>query len=147
MNDMNLGSSNLKWVAFYTCNLFRDAAYRANACYAAMKSNNHLSMNSSLHIMQAYATEVTLMLDMGKYWIGALINGTGSASDSTVLGAWKFVCLNTQPKDASSGANVSRSIYWPECSGDHIYGYGEQTNPDANNTCERRSENGCFRAL
>jgi hypothetical protein len=129
MNDMSLGSSSLKWAAFYCCNLFRDSMYRANGCYAQMKNNDHLAMRSSLHIMQAYATEVTVHHDMGKYWVVALINGTGVASDSTVLGAWKFVCLNTQPTEAPADANVSRSIYWPECANDHIYGYGSQTDP------------------
>lgn len=133
MNDMNLGSSNLKWAAFYSCNLFRDAAYRSFACYTQMKNNNHLAINTSLHIMQSYATEVTVMPDMGKYWVNALIGGTGVAADSTVLGAWKFVCRNTQPKESSANANVSRSIYWPECSGDHIYGYGSQTDPNSGN--------------
>jgi hypothetical protein len=70
---------------------------------------------------------------MGKFWVVALINGTGVATDSTVLGAWKFVCLNTQPKDTTTGANVSRSICWPECAGDHICGYGTQTDPNPGN--------------
>ncbi len=131
-NDMNLGSTNLKWVAFYSCNLFRDAAYRSFACYTQMKNNEHLAINTDLHIMQAYATEVTVMPDMGKYWVHTLIGGTGVAADSTVLGAWKYVCLNTQPKESASEANVSRSVYWPECYGDHIYGYGSQTDPDNN---------------
>ncbi len=132
MNDMDLGSSNLKWAAFYTCNLFRDATYRTDACFSQMKNNNHLAMNSELHIMQAYATEVTVHPDMGKYWVNALIAGTTSANNHTVLGAWKFVCLKTQPKESSADANVSRSIYWPECVNDYIYGFGQQTDPDPN---------------
>lgn len=134
MNDMDLGSSNLKWAAFYSCNLFRDSAYRSFGCYTQMKNNNHLAMNTDLHVMQSYATEVSILPDMGKYWVAALIGGTGVASDSTVLGAWKFVCRNTQPKESSANANVSRSIYWPECVNDHIYGYGSQTDPDPFNT-------------
>lgn len=129
MNDMNLGSSDLKWMAFYSCNLFRDSP-RANPIYSSMKNNEHLAINTDLHIMQAYATEVSVLPDMGKYWVHALIGGTGIAADSTVLGAWKYVCLNTQPKESASNANISRSAYWPECAGDHIYGYGSQTDPD-----------------
>ncbi|HOX59014.1 MAG TPA: DUF6345 domain-containing protein [Candidatus Paceibacterota bacterium] len=130
MNDMDLGSSNLKWAAFYSCNLFRDSSYRSFGCYTQMKNNEHLAMNTDLHVMQAYATEVSVLPDMGKYWVVALIGGTGVSSDSTVLGAWKYVCRNTQPKESSANANVSRSIYWPECANDHIYGYGSQTDPD-----------------
>ncbi len=52
MNDMRLGSSNLKWAAFYSCNLFRDSAYRADGSYTAMKNNNHLAITTDLHIMQ-----------------------------------------------------------------------------------------------
>ena len=133
MNDMNLGSDNLKWMAFYSCNLFRDDAYRANGCYTLMKNNNHLAMNSSLHIMQAYATEVTVRHDMGLFWTVALIGATSLSSDNTVLGAWRYVCQKTQPLESATDANVSRSIYWPECSGDHIYGYGSQTDPDPSN--------------
>ena len=131
MNDMNLGSSNLKWASFYSCNLFRDSAYRSFGCYTQMKNNNHLAMNTHLHIMQAYATEVSVLPDLGKYWVHALIGGTGIATDKTVLGAWKYVCVNTQPKESAANANVSRSIYWPECAGDYIYGYGSQTDPDS----------------
>ncbi|HRT06899.1 MAG TPA: DUF6345 domain-containing protein [Candidatus Paceibacterota bacterium] len=130
MNDMDLGSSNLKWAAFYTCNLFRDAAYRTDACFSQMKNNNHLAMNTDLHIMQAYATEVTVHPDMGKFWVHALIAGTPNANNHTVLGAWRYVCLKTQPKESAANANVSRSIYWPECAGDYLYGYGSQTDPD-----------------
>jgi len=85
------------------------------ACYTQMKNNNLLAMNTRLHIMQAYATEVSVLPDMGKYWVHALIGGTGIATDKTVLGAWKYVCVNTQPKESAANANVSRSIYWPEC--------------------------------
>ena len=87
-------------------------------------------MKSSLHIMQAYATEVTVRHDMGEFWLRALSDGTTSSADSTVLGAWKYVCLQTQPVESSADANVSRSIYWEECAADHIYGYGSQTDPD-----------------
>ncbi|HET7623911.1 MAG TPA: DUF6345 domain-containing protein [Verrucomicrobiae bacterium] len=130
MNDMDLGSDHLKWVAFYSCNLFRDSIYRANGCYSQMKNNSHLAMNTKLHIMQGYATEMTVRHDMGKFWIVALIIGTGFAADGTVLGAWRYVCRNTQPKESPADANVSRSVYWPECANDHIYGYGSQTDPD-----------------
>ena len=133
MNDMDLGSDHLKWMAFYSCNLFRDDAYRANGCYTLMKNNNHLAMNSSLHIMQAYATEVTVRHDMGLFWTVALIGATSLSSDNTVLGAWRYVCLKTQPLETTANANVSRSIYWPECASDHIYGYGSQTDPDPSN--------------
>jgi hypothetical protein len=40
------------------------------------------------------------------------------------------VCLTTQPKESGAGANVSRSVYWPECVDDYIYGWGPQTEPD-----------------
>lgn len=130
MNDMDLGSDHLKWMAFYSCNMFRDNAYRANGVYTLMKNNEHLAMNTSLHIMQAYATEMTVRHDMGLFWSVALIGATSLSSDNTVLGAWRFVCLKTQPLESSSNANVSRSAYWPECAGDHIYGYGPQTDPD-----------------
>ena len=130
MYDMDLGSSNLKWMAFYSCNLFRDSLYRANPVYTLMKNNEHLAMNTDLHIMQSYATEMTVNSGMGKYWVIALIGGTGFPVDSTVLGAWKYLCANTQPKESASEANVSRSAYWPECANDHIYGYGSQTDPD-----------------
>ena len=134
MNDMSLGSSNLKWMAFYSCNLFRSSSYRTDGIYDVMKNNNHLGMNANLHIMQAYATEMTVRSDMGKFWTKALMNLTGIANDSTVLGAWKYVCINTQPRESVSAANVSRSAYWPECAGDHIYGYGSQTDPDPDYT-------------
>lgn len=130
MNDMRFGSSNLKWVAFYSCNLFRDSAYRSFGCYSQMKNSGHLAITTDLHIMQSYATEVTVHPDMGKFWVPALIGGTINTSFHTVLGAWKFVCLKTQPVESAGNANYSRSVYWEECAGDHLYGYGSQTDPD-----------------
>lgn len=140
MNDMDLGSSNLKWVAFYSCNMFRDDAYRANGCYSLMKNNEHLAINTSLHIMQGYATEMTVRHDMGLFWIVALVGPTTLTSDNTVLAAWRFVCLKTQPVESATDANVSRSAYWPECAGDHIYGYGSQTDPDPDHIREELLE-------
>lgn len=95
-----------------------------------MKSNHHLAMTTDLHIMQSYATEVSVHPDMGKFWVPALIGGTANTTYHTVLGAWKFVCLKTQPVESAGNVNYSRSIYWPECFGDRIYGYGSQTDPD-----------------
>ena len=140
MYDMDLGSSNLKWMAFYSCNLFRDDTYRANGSYSLMKNNEHLAMNSSLHIMQAYATEVTVRHDMGLFWTVALIGSTSLSSDNTVLGAWRYVCLKTQPVESVANANVGRSAYWEECASDHIYGYGSQTDPDPSHIQEELLE-------
>ena len=130
MNDMRLGSSNLKWAAFYTCNLFRDSP-RNYPIYTQMKNMSHLAMNSSLHIMQAYATEVSIHPDFAMYWPTALHGGTGVAANHTVLGAWRYACLRTQPKESAANANISRSIYWGECGNDFIYGYGTQTDPSS----------------
>lgn len=95
-----------------------------------MKNLDHLAMTTDLHIMQAYATEMSVHPDFSSYWPKALHGGTGVAANHTVLGAWRFVCLNTQPKESAANANISRSIYWEECAGDFIYGYGPQTDPD-----------------
>jgi len=133
MSQMNLGSANLKWAAFYTCNLFRADEYRNNGVYDVMKNNEHLAMNSDLHIMSAYATEVLVRSDMGKVWMRALTGKTPVQANHTVLGAWKFVCRNTQSKnEPSQFINHSRSANWPECFNDFIYGYGPQTDPDPN---------------
>jgi hypothetical protein len=140
MYDMDLGSSNLKWVAFFSCNMFRDDAYRANGSYSLMKNNEHLAINTSLHIMQGYATEMTVRHDMGLFWAVALVGPTTLTSDNTVLAAWRFVCLKTQPVESATEANVSRSAYWPECAGDHIYGYGSQTDPDLDHIQEELLE-------
>lgn len=129
MNDMRLGSSTLKWAAFYSCNLFRDSP-RADPIYPSMKNLDHLAMTSDLHIMQAYATEMSVHPDFSFYWPNALHAGTGDPNNHTVLGAWRYVCIRTQPKESGTAANISRSAYWPECAGDFIYGYGAQTEPD-----------------
>jgi len=64
------------------------------------------------------------------FWTQALAGKTPHAGDWTVIGAWKHVCDMTQPPEAAGAENVARSIYWPECFGDYIYGYGPQTDPD-----------------
>jgi hypothetical protein len=72
----------------------------------------------------------TLVYDPVAHWTRALSRKSPNSAHHTVLGAWRYVCLETQPEDSSSDANYSRSIYWPECAGDYIYGWGPQTEPD-----------------
>jgi hypothetical protein len=128
-SEMNFGSSDLKWMAFYSCNLFRDSIYRTNGVYDQMKTNSALPMNNQLHILQGYATEMSVHPNMVSFWTLALRHKTGSPEDYTVLGAWKYVCRKTQPTESYSKANVSRSIYWPACAEDYIYGWGPQSDP------------------
>ena len=129
MNDMRWGGSNLKWLAFYSCNIFRDDP-RDYPCYPVMKSNSHLAMGGQLHIMQGYITESTIHSGMGYYWTYALSGKTGVQANHTVIGAWKYVCRHTQPKlSKDPNQNICRSIFWPECEGDYVYGYGTQTDP------------------
>jgi len=129
MNDMRWGSSNLKWMAFYSCNIFRDSP-RNFPCYTAMKNFSHLAMGGQLHIMQGYQTEATIHPDFGAYWTRALSGQTGVPANHTVIGAWKYVCRRTQPKiNKDPNQNICRSIFWPECEGDYVYGYGPQTDP------------------
>jgi hypothetical protein len=131
MNDMLWGSSNLKWMAFYSCNIFRDSP-RNFPAYPVMKNNNHLAMGNQLHIMQGYITESTIHSGFAGFWTAALSGKTGSAANHTVIGAWKYVCRRTQPKLAKDpNQNISRSIFWPECQGDYVYGYGPQTDPSS----------------
>jgi len=130
MNDMRWGSSTLKWMAFYSCNLFRDdpATYPA---YADMKNNEHLAMSTDLHIMQAYVTESSIHPAFAYYWAGALSGQTGNSANHRVVGAWNYVCRHTQPKFAKDPSqNIARSACWPECVNDYAYGYGPQTDPD-----------------
>jgi len=94
-----------------------------------MKNLDHLAITEDLHIMQAYASEMSVHPDFSKHWPTALHGGTGVAANHTVLGAWRYVCDRTQPKESGTSANISRSVYWPECAGDFIYGYGPQTDP------------------
>ncbi|HOB98210.1 MAG TPA: DUF6345 domain-containing protein [Verrucomicrobiota bacterium] len=131
-SEMEFGSQYLKWMAFYSCNLFRDY-YRTDAIYGEMKSHFALPMNGYLHIMQAYATENSVHPDMGFYWTIALRGSPlTSPADRSVIGAWNYVCRNTQwnATHPDPDPNVARSVYWPECAGDYIYGYGPQTEPD-----------------
>jgi hypothetical protein len=130
MNDMRWGSENLKWLAFYSCNMFRDSA-RNFPCYSQMKNNEHLAITTDLHVMQGFATENSVHPHLAGYWTQALSGKTGNAANHTVLGAWAYICRRTQPKiSKDSNPNISRSIYWPECQNDFVYGYGSQTDPD-----------------
>jgi hypothetical protein len=129
-SEMDFGSTNLSWMAFYSCNMFRDSLYRDDGIYEDMKANFGIPMNGWLHVLQGFATENSIHPDMVVFWTRALARKTPNASEHTVLGAWKFVCLQTQPKETVGDANVSRSIYWPECAGDYIYGWGPQTTPN-----------------
>ena len=87
-------------------------------------------MGGQLHIMQGYSTEATIHPSMGDYWTYALSGKTGVQANHTVIGAWNYVCRRTQPKmNKDPDQNICRSIFWPECQGDYVYGYGPQTDP------------------
>ena len=132
----------LKWMTFLTCNEFRDAAYRANGDYQTVKysvagvESWALGMNPRLHVMQGYATEVSIHGGIGDFWVKALSGQTADSQNHTIVGAWNYVCRNSQPKTptATDPVNVARSICWPECQSDYLKGYGPNTTPFFNHT-------------
>jgi hypothetical protein len=134
LSEMSFGSSNLKWMAFYSCNMFRDDLYRQNGIYQQLRNNFALPMSTDLHVLQGFATENSVHPSMVYFWTKALSGHSPLATHQTLLGAWRFVCIMTQPVEPVGDENVSRSIYWPECAGDYIYGYGPQTDPDRDPT-------------
>jgi hypothetical protein len=86
--DMWFGSPALKWMAFYSCNMFRSDLYRPDGIYETMKNWFQLPLNGYLHIMQGFATENSVHPDMSFYWPLAL-RGSPLArpADKTVIGA------------------------------------------------------------
>jgi hypothetical protein len=93
-------------------------------------------MNANLHILQGYATEMSVYPDFAFWWTLALRKSplVIDEADHTVIGAWNFACRRTQRSSLSDPENFARSITWPECQLDFIYGYGPQTNPDRDPT-------------
>jgi hypothetical protein len=130
--DMWFGSPVLKWMAFFSCNMFRDDLYRSDGIYGPMKNWFQLPMNGYLHIMQGYATEMSVHPDMPFWWTLALRKSAFvEPRDHTVIGAWNFVCRTTQKNaNPADPLNIARSVYWPECGNDFILGYGSQTEPN-----------------
>jgi hypothetical protein len=131
-HDMRFGSTELKWMCFFSCNMFRDGLYRANGIYDGMKANLNVPMNGRLHILQGYASEMSVHPDFIFWWTSALRQQPFvSSGNYTVIAAWNFACRRTQPQGTMSDpANVARSITWPECQGDFILGYGPNTVPN-----------------
>jgi hypothetical protein len=131
-SDMYFGSDYLKWMAFFSCNMFRDEGYRPDGLYGQMKNFFALPLNGRLHILQGYATEMSMHPDFAALWTIALRGSPlVSSANHSVIGAWNYACRNTQPAGSPTDpVNVARSIFWPECQGDYLYGYGPQTEPD-----------------
>lgn len=132
---------NLKWMAMYTCNFFRDGTYKSNGDYLSQKfsvSGVGLGMSPQLHILQGYATEVLIHPAFSVTWVAGLCGKSADPTSHTIIGAWNRVCRKTQispPMRPDNGAsdNVARSVYWPECHGDILQGYGPSTSPNPNN--------------
>jgi hypothetical protein len=101
-----------------------------------MKNSFALPMNGYLHILQAYATEMSIHPDFAFRWTLALRGSSlASAPNHSVIGAWNYACRNTQPPGTPTDpVNVARSVTWPECQADFIYGYGPQTEPNRDPT-------------
>ena len=129
--SMSFGSDQLKWMAFFSCNMFRSELYRSDGVYDEQKNFFSLPMNGNLHIMQGYATEMSVHPDFPFWWALAFRKSILTVpADQSVIGAWNFACRRTQPTPTvNDPVNVARSVYWPECQGDFIYGYGPQTDP------------------
>ena len=135
-SSMNFGSEQLKWMAYFSCNMFRDGLYRPDGIYDEMKNFFALPMNGYLHIMQGYATEMSVHPDLSFYWTLALRQSSIVTSPNySVIGAWNYACRRTQPvPTAIDTVNVARSLTWPECQADFIFGYGPQTEPNRDPT-------------
>lgn len=130
--SMIFGSDQLKWMAFFSCNMLRDGIYRSDGIYDQMKNSFTLPLNGNLHILQAYATEMSVHPEFSFRWTLALRGSSlVTAPNHSVIGAWNYACRNTQPiPSGTDPVNVARSLTWPECLGDFIYGYGPQTEPN-----------------
>ena len=141
-SSMNFGSEQLKWMAFFSCNMFRSDFYRPDGIYEQQKNFFALPMNGYLHIMQGFATENSVHPDMPFYWTLALRQSPIVASPNySVIGAWNYVCRRTQPTPTMTDpVNVARSLTWPECQADFIFGYGSQTEPNRNPTDPEEQE-------
>jgi hypothetical protein len=124
----DFGSTNLHWMAMLVCNYFRDDP-QDYPIYQEMKNHLALPMNTGLHVFCGYKSTVIVHHVFASFWIKSLV-GLEGTQNSSVLNAWKRARTLSQP----NGNYQSRSIYWQECSGDHIYGYGSQTDPSSNNT-------------
>jgi len=135
--DFVLGGQRLKWMAFYSCNMFRDSIYRTGGSYFSIKyhgSGTGIPMNTSLHTLHGFSTEMSVHSLFGAVWMAALTKKTVDPQEHTLIGAWGRVSRKTQPHSESvANENVARSIYWPECQGDYLQGYGPNTTPSQNN--------------
>lgn len=130
--SMSFGSEQLKWMAFFSCNLLRDELYRSDGVYDQMKNSFTVPLNGYLHILQAYATEMSVHPEFAFRWTLALRRSSViSPANHSVIGAWNYACRNTQPTVFTTDPiNVARSVTWPECQADFIFGYGPQTEPN-----------------
>jgi hypothetical protein len=131
--ESEFGSTNLHWMALLVCSYLRDDP-RGDVIYPDLKNNLVLPMNTGLHILCSYKTEAWLTANFSGHWIPALM-GFAGAGNSTVIQAWEYARSKTQPGfPRDLVPNKARSIYWPECFSDHVFGYGSQTEPDSGNT-------------
>src|SRR5688572_28471351 len=89
-------------------------------------------MNNQLHILHAFATEMTVTSDFAAQWMKALTQQTGHPANHTMLGAWRWISRRTQASEAgisSQSRNRTVSLFWPECENDYFIGYGPNTQP------------------
>jgi hypothetical protein len=136
MHEMSLGSTTLKWAAFYSCNWLRDDATilartpgvtPKGVIPGLLQSANGLCMNNALHILHSFGTEMTVHSGFGKQWMKALTQQTAHPANHTMLGAWRFICRRTQPRETPSTRNRALSLFWAECQNDYFIGYGPNT--------------------
>merc|ERR1711916_393331 len=108
---------------------FRDSIYRTGGSYFSIKyhgSGTGIPMNTSLHTLHGFSTEMSGHSLFGAVWMAALTKKTVDPQEHTLIGAWGRVSRKTQPHSESvANENVARSIYWPECQGDYLQGYGQ----------------------
>lgn len=134
--DSEFGSERLKWMHLLVCNYFRASPYRSDAIFDGLRNSGALPINTDLHVLSSMASEVWLSVRFGELWVKALMGEFGPGN-SSVVDAWGYAVRRSQRWRDYVGSgfewNVARSIYWPECRNDRIYGFGQQTTPDPNN--------------
>jgi Family of unknown function (DUF6345)/Bacterial Ig domain/FlgD Ig-like domain len=127
LSECDFGSSNLRWMAIFACNILHDENYQD------MWDKGVLPINEQLHLLLSAETFVFMYPEFGKKWAQAML-GKEPGGIRTVKEAWYFAGEETQKLSNPTGPVVFRVAGWHACFTDKLLDYSD---PDTENAIER----------
>jgi Family of unknown function (DUF6345) len=124
LSECDFGSSNLRWMAIFACNILYDDNYQD------MWDKRVLPINDDLHLLLSARTAVYMWPNFGEFWANDMLGKERGGGPQTLIDAWEYAGKKTQPAAHPSGPVIFRVAGWHACLGDKLLNYSTPDSGD-----------------